>query len=117
MSIITTIFNHNELYEVKKVVKSLNMKFNFNELKKLNMVNNSYEISNNLIFFNPLNDGCPTKSFNFYKENDLNNKVIDMGIRKKANAGIEVYGVLDEVQNGLQLYSLPIEKDKQKVLK
>ena len=40
----------------------------------------------------------------------LNEKVIDKGIRKYAGAGFEVYGVDSEAYNGLQHYSLPIEK-------
>ena len=40
----------------------------------------------------------------------LNDKVIDMGIREWAGSGFEVYGVEDEVHNGLQHYYLPMEK-------
>ena len=50
---------------------------------------------------------------------ELNEKVIDMGIREWAGSGFEVYGVEDEVHNGLQHYTLPTEKVnvKKKILK
>ena len=41
----------------------------------------------------------------------LNNKVIEMGIREYAGSGFEVYGVDDEVHNGLQHFTLPKEKE------
>lgn len=42
----------------------------------------------------------------------LNAKVINMGIREYAGAGFEVYGTEDEVQDGIQHYSLPTGKEK-----
>ena len=45
---------------------------------------------------------------------ELNEKVIDMGIREWAGPGFEVYGVVDEVYDGLQHYKLPTEKEKNK---
>lgn len=41
----------------------------------------------------------------------LNEKVIDKGIRKYAGTGFEVSGVDSECYNGLQHYSLPVEKN------
>ena len=37
-----------------------------------------------------------------------------MGIREWAGPGFEVYGVEDEVHDGLQRYKLPTEKEKVK---
>ena len=37
-----------------------------------------------------------------------------MGIREWAGSGFEVYGVEDEVYDGLQHYKLPTEKEKVK---
>lgn len=50
---------------------------------------------------------------------ELNDKVIDMGIREYAGSGFEVYGVASEEVNGLQHYNLPSEKEnvKKKILK
>ena len=45
---------------------------------------------------------------------ELNEKVIDMGIREYAGKGFEVYGAEDDVTNGLQHYILPIEKCSKK---
>ena len=41
---------------------------------------------------------------------ELNNKVIDMGIREYAGSGFEVYGVSNQDYDGLQHYILPVEK-------
>lgn len=230
-NVLKTIFNHNELKQVKSIADSLNLKFSFHDLKRLKKEHvNAFEISNNLVYFYPLNDGMPTCSFKFYKngelviDNDkeysqisnldeillqmvrifnqsldnkivldpyyfmleltdetckdykgnvslvitekairnqklndqnfdeatkyfinhfldhfigwnfglsisrnedlkreleeLNEKVIDMGIREWAGSGFEVYGVEDEVYDGLQHYKLPTKKAnvKKKVL-
>ena len=48
---------------------------------------------------------------------ELNEKVIDMGLREYAGPGLNVYGVDSEAQNGLQHYYLPLEKSAKKVLK
>ena len=45
---------------------------------------------------------------------ELNEKVIDMGIREYAGDGFEVCGTEDSVVNGLQHYVLPLEKTPQK---
>ena len=231
-NVLKTIFNHNELKQVKSIADSLNLKFNLHDLKKLKREHvNAFEISNNLIYFYPLNDGMPTCSFEFYKDGELvisngkeysqisnldeillqmvrifnqsldnrivldpyyfmleltdepckdykgnvslvitekairnqklnvqnfdeatkyfinhfldhfigwnfglsvnrneelkieleelNEKVIDMGIREWAGPGFEVYGVDDKAYNGLQHYKLPTEKVnvKKKALK
>ena len=231
-NVLKTIFNHNELKQVKSIADSLNLKFSFHDLKRLKKeCVNAFEISNNLVYFYPLNDGMPTCGFEFYKngelviDNDkeysqisnldeillqmvrifnqsldnrivldpyyfmleltdepckdykgnvslvitekairnqklndnnfdeatkyfinhfldhfigwnfglsvnrnedlkreleeLNEKVIDMGIREWAGSGFEVHGVEDEVHNGLQHYTLPTEKVnvKKKILK
>ena len=226
-NVLKTIFNHNELKQVKSIADSLNLKFNLHDLKKLKKEHvNAFEISNNLVYFYPLNDGMPRCGFEFYKndkliiDNDkeysqisnldeillqmvrifnqsldnrivldpyyfmleltdepckdyqgnvslvitekairnqklneenfdeatkyfinhfldhfigwnfglsvnrnedlkreleeLNEKVIDMGIREWAGPGFEVYGVEDEVSDGLQHYKLPTEKEKVK---
>ena len=226
-NVLKTIFNHNELEQVKSIADSLNLKFSFHDLKRLKKEHvNTFEISNNLVYFYPLNDGMPTCGFEFYKngelviDNDkeysqisnldeillqmvrifnqsldnrivldpyyfmleltdeicenyhgnvnlvitektirnqklneenfdeatkyfinhfldhfigwnfglsvnrnedlkreleeLNEKVIDMGIREWAGPGFEVYGVEDEVYNGLQHYKLPTKKEKVK---
>ena len=231
-NVLKTIFNHNELEQVKSIADSLNLKFSFHDLKRLKKEHvNAFEISNNLVYFYPLNDGMPTCGFEFYKngelviDNDkeysqisnldeillqmvrtfnqsldnkivldpyyfmleltdepckdykgnvslvitekairneklndnnfdeatkyfinhfldhfigwnfglsvnrsedlkkeleeLNEKVIDMGIREWAGSGFKVYGVEDEVHNGLQHYTLPTEtvNVKKKILK
>lgn len=41
---------------------------------------------------------------------ELNNKVIDMGIREYAGSGFEVYGVSSKEYDGLQHYNLPVER-------
>lgn len=43
--------------------------------------------------------------------NNLNDLVIDMGLRQAAGPGFEVYGTSHEVHNGLQHYYLPTEKE------
>ena len=45
---------------------------------------------------------------------ELNNKVIDMGIREYAGSGFEVYGTDSVALNGLQHYTLPTTKTKVK---
>lgn len=42
----------------------------------------------------------------------LNQKVIDMKIRKYAGTGFEVYGTDNEAKNGLQHYTLPLTNNK-----
>ena len=49
------------------------------------------------------------------KLEELNNKVIEMGIRENAGPLFEVYGNDKEVYNGLQHYYLPISKEKKLV--
>ena len=43
---------------------------------------------------------------------ELNEKVIDMGLREYTGPGFSVYGVDSEAQDGLQHYYLPLEKRK-----
>lgn len=47
---------------------------------------------------------------------ELNEKVIDMGIREDAGPGLDVYGVVEKEINGLQHYRLPTSKEKIKKL-
>ena len=71
-NVLKTFFNHNELKQVKSIADSLNLKFNLHDLKRLKREHvNAFEISNNLIYFYPLNDGMPTCSFEFYKDGEL----------------------------------------------
>ncbi len=71
-NVIKTIINHYELKQVKKIADSLNLKFNLYDLKKINDERvNAFEISNNLVYFYPLNDGMPTRGFEFYKNDEL----------------------------------------------
>ena len=96
ISIIKMIFNHNfknqkdkvkiedevkreiqnnqeiELQKVKQIADFLNIKFEFYDLKKIQKdCINAFEISNNLIYFYPINDGMPTCGFEFYKNDEL----------------------------------------------
>ena len=71
-NVLKTFFNHNELKQVKSIADSLNLKFNLHNLKKLKKEHvNAFEISNNLVYFYPLNDGMPTCGFEFYKNGEL----------------------------------------------
>lgn len=45
---------------------------------------------------------------------ELNERVIDMGLRKYSGPGWEVYGLESEAINGLQHYRLPVSKQKGK---
>ena len=61
-----------KLDQVKKIADYLNLKFAFHDLKKINKEHvNAFEISNNLVYFYPLNDGMPTCGFEFYKNGEL----------------------------------------------
>ena len=76
-NVLKTFFDHNELKQVKRIADSLNLKFNLHDLKKIEKEYvNAFEISNNLVYFYPLNDGMPTCGFEFYKNGEL---VIDNG--------------------------------------
>lgn len=71
-NVLKTIFNHNELKQVKSIADSLNLRLSFHDLKRLkNEHVNAFEISNNLVYFYPLNDGMPTGGFEFYKNGEL----------------------------------------------
>ena len=71
-NILKAIFNQSELEQVKSIADSLNLKFNLHDLKRLNKKHvNAFEISNNLVYFYPLNDGMPTCGFEFYKNGEL----------------------------------------------
>ena len=71
-NVLKTIFNHNELKQVKSIADSLNLKFSFHDLKRVKKEHvNAFEISNNLVYFYPLNDGMPTCGFEFYKNGEL----------------------------------------------
>ena len=77
-NVLKTIFNHSELKQVKSIADSLDLKFNLHYLKKIKKYPvNAFEISDNLVYFYPLNDGMPTCPFEFYKNGELvidNNK-------------------------------------------
>ena len=61
-----------KLEQVKEIADYLNLKFAFHDLKKIEMdYTNAFEISNNLVYFYPLNDGMPTCGFEFYKNGEL----------------------------------------------
>ena len=61
-----------ELKQVEIIVESLNIKLNLHSLAKINKGRvNAFEMSNNLVFFYPLNDGMPTCGFEFYKNGKL----------------------------------------------
>ena len=224
-NVLKKVFNHSEFKQVKSIADSLNLKFNFHDLRKIKKdYTNAFEISNNLVYFYPVNDGMPRCGFEFYKNGELvidnskeysqisnlddillqmirifnqsldkrivldpyyfmleltdelckdykgnvslvitekairnqklndqnfdeankyfinrfldhfigwnfglsvnrneklkreleelNEKVIDMGIREYAGTGFEVYGVENKAYNGLQHYKLPTEKPK-----
>ena len=66
-----------KLEQVKEIADYLNLKFAFPDLKKIEMdYTNAFEISSNLIYFYPLNDGMPRYGFKFYKNDKL---IIDNG--------------------------------------
>ena len=66
------LINNSELNQVKSIADSLNLKFNLYDLKEIVKERvNAYEISNNLVYFYPLNDGMPTCGFQFYKNGEL----------------------------------------------
>ena len=47
-NVLKTIFNHNELKQVKSIADYLNLKFSFHDLKRLKKEHvNAFEISNN----------------------------------------------------------------------
>ena len=62
----------------EKIADYLNLKFALHNLKKIKTDNtNAFELSNNLIYFYPLNDGMPRYGFKFFKNDKLiidNNK-------------------------------------------
>ena len=61
-----------KLEQVKEIADYLNLKFAFHDLKKIEMdYTNAFEISSNLIYFYPLNDGMPRCGFKFYKNGKL----------------------------------------------
>ena len=67
-----TEIQQQEFEQVKEIADSLNLKFNLYDLKKINKENvNAFEISNNLVYFYPLNDGMSTCGFEFYKNGVL----------------------------------------------
>ncbi len=83
---------------------------------KLNVHNfaeaNKYFINQFLDHFIGWNFGVSVNRSEILKQEleELNSKVINMGIREYAGTGFEVYGTTDEVKNGLQHYELPTEK-------
>ena len=80
---------------------------NFNEATK-------YFINHFLDHFIGWNFGVSVNRNTTLKEEllSLNDKVIEMGIREYAGSGFEVYGVDDEIYNGLQHFTLPTGKKK-----
>ena len=77
-SIIKGIFNCNEiklvneLEQIEKIVEILNVKFEFHDLNKIEMdYTNAFEVSNNLVYLYPLNDGMPRCCFKFYQNGEL----------------------------------------------
>ena len=61
-----------EFEQIKKIADSLNLKFSLHDLKKINKEHvNAFEISNNLVYFYPLNDGMATCGFEFYRNGEL----------------------------------------------
>ena len=61
-----------KLEQVKEIADYLNLKFNLHDLKKINKEHvNAFEISNNLVYFYPLNDGMPRCGFEFYENDKL----------------------------------------------
>lgn len=65
-------FNNNEFEQEKLIAKCLNIEFKVHNLKKINKEYvNAFEISDNLIYFYPLNDGRPTCVFEFYKNGEM----------------------------------------------
>lgn len=71
-NILKALYNNSELKQVKSIASSLNLKFSFYDLKRIKKeCVNAFEISNNLVYFYPLNDGMPTCVFEFYKNGEL----------------------------------------------
>lgn len=61
-----------ELKEASDIAKFLGIRFKLHTLKRFkNTGINRYGVSNNLIFFYPLNDGYPTCGFEFIKGKDV----------------------------------------------
>ena len=75
-----------------------------------------YYINHFLDHFIGWNFGVPVNRSKVLKEEleSLNSLVIDMGLRRDAGPGFEVYGTEDKVQHGLQHYKLPVEKSHTK---
>lgn len=70
-NVFEIIANHRGQKQIKNIVALLNLKFSFHDLKRIKKQDkNAYEISNNLIFLYPLNDGMPTCGFEFYKDGE-----------------------------------------------
>lgn len=62
----------NELNQFHRIAEFLGIKLEAHDLRRiLKSRVNAYEISNDLVFFYPLNDGMPTEEFEFYKEGKL----------------------------------------------
>lgn len=71
-NVLKKIINYNELKQVKCIADFLNLKLNLHDLKSIKKEDvNAFEISNNLVYFYPLNDGMPTCTFEFYKNGEL----------------------------------------------
>jgi hypothetical protein len=68
----TLLEKDNELDQVRDIAESLGLKFALHDLKKQKKENvNAFDISSNLVFFYPLNDGEPTCTFSFYENEKL----------------------------------------------
>ena len=68
----TLLEKDNELDQVREIAESLDLKFALHDLKKQKKENvNAFDISSNLVFFYPLNDGEPTCTFSFYENEKL----------------------------------------------
>lgn len=77
-NIIKNIFNRKnsksleEMKYAKEIAEFLNIKFRLYGLERKDWLGvNAYDISNNLVYLYPLNDGMLTCAFEFYKDDDL----------------------------------------------
>ncbi len=67
-----TCQEYEENNNINTIANSLGLKLCYHNLEKIKKeYTNAFEISNNLVYFYPLNDGYPTCSFEFYQNGKL----------------------------------------------
>lgn len=72
MSNFKNQLNPDDLDKLKSIADSLGLRFELHDLKKIKeKYTNAFEISKNLIYFYPSNDGYATRELEFYKDGEL----------------------------------------------